>query len=705
MKKEKDINQAIVQIKKELRISPNKCLNLADSIVKHIDLVATENNKANIFFQLAQMYSSLSDIKESIVYFKKALDIFEKLGDKNKITLCYYYIGYRTSILNLSQEAVKYFTLSFRLSSEIKNSTIQSDSALRLGIIYTKLGEHEKALRMLFYSLRTQPNSDNDNQECRINALNNIGICFTELKLYTKAIEYHIEAIEICQKTNNTKLLASVYNNISITYRYSKNYSPALDYNFKSLNLSKKNKHYQIHIASLINIGEIYIIQKKYKHALKFFLEAREFIQGTDYYSLAVVLFNLANTYNKLKELDKIKENLEEAIDLAQKINIMSVKKLVYEGAKDIYFELKSYQKAFIYQEKFYAIKEAILNEDLTKKKKPHKKRLYPFNSVKEPGNTCNFQKIIGHSEEMVEIFTLINMIAEHNVNVMILGPTGCGKELIARAIHNKYKQKAPLVTINCSAIPEHLLESELFGYVKGAFTGASKSKKGKIEMANNGTLFLDEIGDMPLSLQSKILRVIQERQFTPVGGTKPIIVSIRIISATHRNLMKLIETKEFRQDLYYRLNVIKIDIPALKDRKLDIPHLVNHFIRKFNAKFNKEIQGISINALSYLLSLPWLGNVRELENEVEKAVLLCIQETLHIELFSKKTKNDSVNIYDKLPIKWSSFKLYKAKINDKLDLTYTNKLLSETNNNFLEASKIGEINKSQLYRILKKNK
>ena len=231
---------------------------------------------------------------------------------------------------------------------------------------------------------------------------------------------------------------------------------------------------------------------------------------------------------------------------------------------------------------------------------------------------------IIGQNAKMQEIFKLVRRVAKSDSTVIINGESGCGKGLIARAVHGNSKRKdKPFVTINCGAIPENLLESELFGHVRGAFTGATASKAGKFELAKGGTIFLDEIGDMSPSLQVKILRVLEEREFEQVGGVKTMTAEVRILAATHRDLEALVREKTFREDLYYRLNVIPVTVPPLRERKSDIPLLVSHFLMEFNRKNDADVHGLSKDAARLLKQHPWPGNVRELKNMVERFVVL----------------------------------------------------------------------------------
>ena len=234
------------------------------------------------------------------------------------------------------------------------------------------------------------------------------------------------------------------------------------------------------------------------------------------------------------------------------------------------------------------------------------------------------FSQIIGESEGIKNCLSLVERVADSDSTIMITGESGTGKELVARAIHyNSPRAKGPFVAINCGAIPSELLESELFGHIKGAFTGAIANRSGRFEMADEGTLFLDEIGDLEPSLQVKILRALQEKSFEPVGSTKTVHVNVRVIAATNIDLEKAVENGRFREDLYYRLNVIPVQIPSLRERRTDVPLLLSHFVEKFNKNKAKKISGFSPEALKSLMNYSWPGNIRELENLVERMSIL----------------------------------------------------------------------------------
>ena len=244
-----------------------------------------------------------------------------------------------------------------------------------------------------------------------------------------------------------------------------------------------------------------------------------------------------------------------------------------------------------------------------------------------------SFVDIVGHDENMLEIFELIERVADSDATVLITGESGTGKELIARALHQQSRRaQKPFVAVNCTAIPEQLIESELFGHERGAFTGAVQRRIGKFELAHGGTLFLDEIGSMRLDMQTKLLRALQEREIERVGGERTIKVDVRIVAATNADLRELVKTKAFRDDLYYRLNVIPVFVPPLRSRKSDIPLLIQYFLAKYNRQFNNRcVRGFSLAAMDALQAYDWPGNVRELENIVERLVVISKHETIQL--------------------------------------------------------------------------
>lgn len=292
----------------------------------------------------------------------------------------------------------------------------------------------------------------------------------------------------------------------------------------------------------------------------------------------------------------------------------------------------------------------------------------------------------------MQRVLAQVSLIARTDSTVYIHGESGTGKELIARAIHlGSGRKEGPFVAINCAAIPENLLESELFGYEKGAFTGAVQSTKGLFTQAHEGTLFLDEIGDMPLSLQSKILRVLQDRQVYPLGGKKPVDVDVRIIVATNKDLQKEVEMKNFRQDLFYRVHVIPVNLPPLRDKKEDIPFLVEHFLEKLNQKMKKKVKGITPQAIQKLMLHDWPGNIRELENAIEFAMAMTQNNIISEDLILQTTIQS--------PDKFKPLREAKSEFEQE----YLSNLLQLTQGNVSKASELAGKYRADFYQLLKK--
>ena len=348
---------------------------------------------------------------------------------------------------------------------------------------------------------------------------------------------------------------------------------------------------------------------------------------------------------------------------------------------------------AFDYVAKPFKLAELrkLISKALTQKKPSPKKE-----------EDFQFMGIIGKSPPMRRLFELLPRVAQAPSNVLITGESGTGKELVARAIHRlSPRRDNPFVVVNCGGIPPNLLESELFGYKAGAFTGATRDKKGLFLKAHQGTIFLDEIGELPLEMQVKLLRVVQEKVILPLGGTKEIKVDVRIISATNRDLAKEVLKGNFREDLYYRLNVITLELPPLRERREDIPLLINHFLKKYAQKMGKEIEGISDFALKALMEYDFPGNVRELENIIERSVALetgplILPENLILSRSHRKEKNDPVVILPKEGLNLED-------LLTRIEVSLLKQALERTRGNKTEAAKLLGLNfRSFRYRLAK---
>ncbi len=342
------------------------------------------------------------------------------------------------------------------------------------------------------------------------------------------------------------------------------------------------------------------------------------------------------------------------------------------------------------------AIRNAIKNYDLEKELEKLKENLQ---------REYSFDNIISADNKMQEAFKMITKVLDNDITVLITGESGTGKELIARAIHFNGKRKnAPFVVVNCASIPRELLESELFGHEKGSFTGAHQRKIGKFELAKGGTIFLDEIGEMEMSLQAKILRVIQQKEFERIGGNELIKTDIRIISATNRDLKAAVDSKQFREDLYYRLSSFPIHIPPLRERVSDIVVLVNHFVDRFNHKLGKQIKGVAKNALKIIYNYEWPGNVRELENTIERCMILTDKEFIDVDALPANITSHLGNInLGTNPVLFGDESVVIPF--EKLKEEAIRHALRATSGNIVEAARKLKIGRATLYRLMDKYK
>lgn len=388
----------------------------------------------------------------------------------------------------------------------------------------------------------------------------------------------------------------------------------------------------------------------------------------------------------KMSGIELMKKALEidpylETIFISAYADIKSAVKALKMGAFD-YIE-----KSFSTDELIFAIEKAIERKKLIEENLKLKRRL-------KEDYKCG--DVVGKSEKMQKLFYLVNRISRSKANVLLTGESGVGKDVFARLIHKKsFQDLEKFVAINCGAIPENLIESELFGHEKGSFTGAIQSKKGKFELAHKGTLFLDEIGDLPLQMQVKFLRVLQEKEFTRIGSEQSIKVDVRIIAATNKDLIKEVEEGRFREDLFYRLNVVNIEIPPLRERKEDIPILADMFLDEYIKEYDKKLKYIDVEVINYLIDYEWKGNVRELKNVIERSVLFA-------------DSNEEILLKKHLPEEITGIKL-DEEIKDRTDMSLKNyekiiieNTLKKYDGNKTKAADVLGIKRQTLYNKIK---
>lgn len=431
-------------------------------------------------------------------------------------------------------------------------------------------------------------------------------------------------------------------------------------------------------------------VKNEWEYNVRTFTNGTELLENIyenpDLILLDIMLPDLSGT-DILKRIKRMNKHLP-IIMLSAQGNIDVALECIRDGAFD-YFP-KPVDKNRLRP----SIQNAIKNYDL-------QRRVEELNTDLQ--HEYSFDNIVSADKKMQDVFKMVTKVLNNDITVLINGESGTGKELIARAVHyNGTRKNEPFVVVNSASIPRELLESELFGHERGAFTGAHQRKIGKFEMANGGTIFLDEIGDMEMSLQAKILRVIQQKEFERVGGNETIKTDVRIISATNVNLKEAVANRDFREDLYYRLSSFPIHIPALRERRGDIVILINHFLAEFNKKMDKEVKQLSKAALKLLYDYDWPGNVRELENTIERCMILAEEDKIDTDVLPPQImsneSSDNGEITGALFTEGAPIVPF-----EKLKAEAIKHALKVTNGNIVDASKKLNVGRATLYRLMEK--
>jgi DNA-binding NtrC family response regulator len=434
-----------------------------------------------------------------------------------------------------------------------------------------------------------------------------------------------------------------------------------------------------------------YWAKDKWKYQVETFANAEDALKNLSKKPDVVLLDIMLPGMDGIETLKRIKQ-FDEHIPVI----MLSAQGSIEVAVESLRFGAFDYFTKPIDQQKLeLAIKNAIRNYDLTRE----------LHNLKENvKKEYSFDNIISSDGKMQDVFKLVTKVLHNDITVLIYGESGTGKELIARAIHyNGERKDKPFVVVNCASIPRELLESELFGHEKGSFTGAHQRKLGKFELAKGGTIFLDEVGELEMLLQAKLLRVIQQKEFERVGGTELIKTDVRIISATNRDLKKAVENKEFREDLYYRLNSFPISIPPLRFRKSDVLVLAEHFIQKFSAKLQKNVKGFSKRALKLIYEYNWPGNVREMENTIERCMIITDRDLIDVEDLPAHLRSgeSSGNVEYTGPL----FSDETVIPFEKLKEEAIRHALNITNGNIVEAAKRLQLGRATIYRLMDKYK
>lgn len=438
-------------------------------------------------------------------------------------------------------------------------------------------------------------------------------------------------------------------------------------------------------ILKLLN----YWVKDKWRYMTEQFTNAEDLLKNLHKQPDLILLDIMLPGIDGVETLRKIK-----SFDSEMPVIMLSAQNSIDTAVNSIKLGAYDYFSKPIDQAKLeVSIKNAIKSYDLARELRNLKD-----NTEKE----FRFENIISVDKKMQSVFKLVSKVLDNDITVLIYGESGTGKELIAKAIHyNGIRKDKPFVAVNCASIPRELLESELFGHEKGAFTGAHQRKLGKFEIANGGTIFLDEVGELEMVLQAKLLRVIQQKEFERVGGTELIKTDVRIISATNKDLKSAVDEKLFREDLYYRLNSFPINIPPLRDRRSDIIVLAEHFLKKFNEKLNKNYKGFTKRALKAVYDYSWPGNIREMENTIERCMIIAEGDYIDLDDLPPNFKAD--DHFSSFDINAPLFPSDKIIPFEKVKEESIRHALKVTNGNIYEAARKLKIGRATIYRLLDK--
>ncbi|MCD4818526.1 MAG: sigma 54-interacting transcriptional regulator [Candidatus Cloacimonetes bacterium] len=719
-----NFEKSVISIKKN--ISKN-----IEEAEKEISIIYSNISK-NDFDKLAIIQRLFSSIEIQKGNYKNALNFislaeqFSNSSTNKTIIISVYFEKYTIfSRLNQLHNAFEILQKIKNLNKIVNDQKISAELNLKYGYLKSSLNDYDAAIQHYFEAYKIF--SELNEQEKIAEVYNSIGLVFEKQKNLIEAEKYYLKSFEIIKKTPNLSLYSRVLNNLGVINFYQKSYEEALDHYNKSLVLKEKIKD-RIGIANIYsNIGIIYTAKKDFKKAEELYEKALTIRKNiNDKKGIGNSLLNIGLLKMKQAKTSESENFLNEAYLLAKEIDDFTLLTNVTKEISNLYAQKNEFKAAFekyqLYSELYkrhlsqknkLSIEKLITKYDIAQKEQENRifqNKLHSEKKIKELKTqlaklkkhnsllTSEFTKkiqynLVGSSPQLKTVLSFAQKVAKsRNTNVLITGESGTGKEIIARIIHYKSERKhESFFAINCAAINENLMESELFGHTKGAFTDAKFDKTGILEAANGGSIFFDEIGDLPLSLQAKLLRVLDQKTLRKLGSNREIKVDIRIISASNKNLNKLITTKEFRLDLYQRIASYEIYIPPLRNRKEDLEPLIYYYLEKFAKEMKKTIPFIKKDTLRILKSYDYPGNVRELKNIIERSLINCDKDEL---LFEHLNLDNISSLPD---IKISMNLLENEKNTIRL-------ALKKANFNQTKAAKILNISRQTLIRKMKKH-
>ncbi len=688
-----------------------------DAFTKLLDIYKRAGKKddmAKMFMNLGVIYNEIADYQKAISSYQKAYDIFCKQKDeyfmfrtKANMANCHYYSGEYSKSITMKLDAIDYYK-----ANEMSNDLAREYNTI--SVFYRSLGDMRKSIDFCLKSLKIKEQLKDKNGIST--ALINLGVFYKEMNENSQALQYYQKALKLTKELGDQKGVSIILNNIGNILLEENKLAKAEKYFQDSYQIKKQIDDNEGMIHILQNLGTVKMLKAKYEDALSRLKKALELAEkiGSKQKKHSILQV-IGEVYINMNKYEKAETNLMESQHYFTEKGVKNELLENYQFCSELYEKQADYKRANEYLHKYNCLKEEIFSEEKAEKiaemqtryeteKKEKEAEIYRLKNIdlKNKNKAIEQQKkeleetlqklqeseirydfvsselnkniktkLIGESEAIRNIIELISTVAHtKNTNVLISGESGTGKEIIARKIHEcSSRKKYNFFAVNCSAIPTSLFESQFFGHEKNAFTGADQKKMGWFEIANNATLFLDEISTLTWKQQAKLLRVLEERKIVRVGSHREIPVDLRIISATNTNLLKKVEEKKFRNDLYHRLATFVIHIPPLRERKEDIPLLLDHFIGIYSQIFNKKVKKIEKQILPALLDYSYPGNIRELRNMVERALVVMNSSTLRLKDFVIPIAKDE-DISQILPLE----KMEKKLIKEALEATHYNK-------------------------------
>ena len=565
------------------------CQQAKDYFTQGLSLLgnARSRERARIYNGIGMLHFNSSEYSKAELQFYHALELLYDIKDDDTFGLVYKNLGNVYYVQGWLNEAVKCYEKSLSLGERTGDVFIQSRVLNNLGIAYQQKGDLDKAINCYQASQRLKESIGDIAGLAPL--YSNLGMLYSRKSDPAHAIEYCQKSLDFALQTNNQHRVAQAYLNLGAVYAIQGKFVEAISNYQKSLQIGEQMGDLRVLASIYINLADAYCSDDELDAAHDYYNRTLDILKTVD-----IPEINAQSQY-VLGLIRSKQGRWDEAIEAYRRSSELFEKIFHHHGVE---LSTSEIGRAFLEQ----------MNQ----------KGIFQTSTPLAHG------KVIGHSKKFIEIGRILAKVADSDATILIRGESGTGKSMLTHLIHeNSPRKDRPIVEINCGAIPEDLLESELFGHERGAFTGAVAAKPGKFELADGGTIFFDEIGDMSLNLQVKLLRVLQEGTFERVGGTKTQKVDVRVIAATNQDMEQLLKSEQFREDLYYRINVISITVPPLRERQEDIPLLTEQFVRGFCEKYNKPAIEISPDALELLMQYPWYGNVRELKNVIHQAVLM----------------------------------------------------------------------------------